>query len=167
MLAESTELVDPQTAYTAGLVGDLGKLAVAHGCAAFFPAIRGHCAAQGCTWAQAERDVLGFDHAEVGARLLKAWAFPEVLALAAEYCERPAEAPAPSLPLLAHLHAGRYIATSFGPGVAEDGFLFELNTPFLMEWGLSPELLEEAMMTVHDRAKQRLQDKLSHGALAV
>lgn len=167
VLAETSERVDPQTAYTAGLVCDLGKLALAHACAAFFPAIRTHCASRGGTWSHAEREVLGFTHAEVGARLLKAWKFPEVLAIATEFCERPTEAPEHALALLAHLHAGKYVATSFGPGVSEDGFLFELNTPFLVEWGFTPELLQETMAIVHDRAKLRLQDKLTHGAVAL
>ena len=58
-------------------------------------------------------------------------------------------------------------ATSFGPGVAEDGFLFELNTQFLLDWGFTAELLQETMAIVHDRAKSRLQDKLTHGAMAM
>jgi HD-like signal output (HDOD) protein len=165
VLAETSERVDAQMAYTAGLVCDLGKLALAHACAPFFPAIRTHCTTRGGTWSQAEREVLGYTHAEVGARLLRAWSFPPALAIAAEFCERPADAPEDSLPLLAHLHAGKYVATSFGPGVSEDGFLFELNTPFLVEWGFTPELLQETMAIVHERAKQRLQDKLTHGAV--
>lgn len=165
VLAETSERVDPQMAYTAGLVCDLGKLAVAHACAPYFPAIRTHCATRGGTWSQAEREVLGYSHAEVGARLLRAWSFPGALAIAAEFCERPADAPEDSQALLAHLHAGKYVATSFGPGVAEDGFLFELNTPFLVEWGFTPELLQETMAIVHERAKLRLQDKLTHGAV--
>jgi HD-like signal output (HDOD) protein len=167
VLAETSERVDPQTAYTAGLVCDFGKLAIAHACVAFFPAIRTHCATRGGTWSQAEREVLGYTHAEVGARLLKAWCFPEVLTIATEFCERPADAPENALALLAHLHAAKYVATSFGPGVSEDGFLFELNTPFLVEWGFTPELLQETMSIVHDRAKQRLQDKLTHGVVAI
>jgi HD-like signal output (HDOD) protein len=165
VLAETSERIDPQTAYTTGLVCDLGKLAVAHACAAYFPAIRTHCATRGGAWSQAEREVLGYTHSEVGARLLKTWSFPEVFALATEFCERPADAPPSAQPLLAHLHAAKYVATSFGPGVSEDGFLFELNTPFLMEWGFTPELLQETMAIVHERAKQRLQDKLTHGAV--
>lgn len=165
VLAETSERVDPQAAYTAGLVCDLGKLAVAHACAQFFPAIRTHCASRGGTWTQAELEVLGYTHAEVGARLLRTWSFPAVLALAAEFCERPAEAPAEAHALVAHVHAGKYVATSFGPGVAEDGFLFELNTSFLVEWGFTPELLQETMTIVHERAKLRLQDKLTHGAV--
>lgn len=164
VLAETSERVDPQAAYTAGLVCDLGKLAIAHACAPFFPALRAHCA-HGGTWSQAEREILGYTHAEVGARLLRAWSFPDLLVAAAEFCERPRQAPAEALPMLAHLHAAKYVATSFGPGVTEDGFLFELDSNFLIEWGFTPELLQETMAIVHDRAKTRLQDKLTHGAV--
>lgn len=166
VLAETSERVDPQSAYTAGLVCDLGKLALAHACGSFYPAIRQKCSAQGSTWIQAERDILGYSHAEVGAQLLRAWNFPSPLVLAAEYCEHPGAAPAESQQLVAHLHAGKYVATSFGPGVAEDGFLFELDTAFLLEFGFTAELLQETMAIVHDRAKQRLQGSLTHGPVA-
>lgn len=167
VLAETSERVDPQTAYTAGLVCDLGNLAVAHACAAFFPAIRNHVSSRGGTWAQGEQEVLGYTHAEVAARLLSAWSFPPVLTAAVEFVERPRQGPEEALGLLAHLHAGKYIATSFGPGVAEEGFLFQLDAAFLLEWGFTPELLQETLAIVHDRAKQRLQNRLTHGAVAM
>lgn len=97
--------------------------------------------------------------------MLRAWNFPAALISAAEFCERPTEAPPEALALLAHLHAAKYVATSFGPGVSEDGFLFELNTDFLLEWGFTAELLQETMAIVHERARARLQDKLTHGAV--
>ncbi|MEO5961680.1 MAG: HDOD domain-containing protein [Opitutaceae bacterium] len=167
VLAETSERIDPQTAYTAGLVCDLGKLAIAHACAQFFPAIRTHCTTRGGTWSQAEREVLGYSHSEVGGRLLRAWSFPPLLVTAAEFCERPTDGPEEAQALLAHLHAGKYVATSFGPGISEDGFLFELNTQFLEDWGFTPELLQETMAIVHDRAKARLQDRLTHGPMAI
>jgi HD-like signal output (HDOD) protein len=167
VLAEISEKVDPQTAYTAGLVSDLGMLAIAHACAQFFPAIRTHCASRGGTWSQAEHEVLGYSHSEVGARLLRMWSFSPLMIAAAEFGEHPREAPEEALALLAHLHAAKYIATALGPGVTEDGFLFELDAPFLIEWGFTPELLQESMAIVHERAKARLQDKLTHGVVAM
>jgi HD-like signal output (HDOD) protein len=167
VLAETSEKIEPETAYTAGLVCDMGKLAIAHGCAQFFPAIRTHCTTRGGTWSQAEQEVLGYSHSTVGARLLRAWSFPETLVAAAEFGERPTDAPTDALPLLAHLHAAKYIATSFGPGVSEDGFLFELNTAFLVEWGFTPELLQESMAVVHERASSRLRGSLTHGVVTL
>lgn len=165
VLAESMGRVDPSTAYTAGLVCDLGKLAVAHACPLFFPAIRAHQAEHGGTWILAERAVLGYDHAQVGAQLLQTWHFPPLFVQAAEYGYRPTEAPAEALPLLAHLHAAKYLATSFGPGVADDGFLFELNDAFLLEWGFTPEMLMQSLPVVLEHASARLGDKLSHGPM--
>jgi len=166
VLAGMSERVSPQTAYTAGLVCDVGKLAVAHACEGFHPAIRAYCASHGGTWTEAETAVLGYHHVQVGARLLRAWNFPPVLIAVAEHYLSPSHAPAEALPLIAHLHAAKYVATSFGPGVGEDGFLYSLNESFLLEWGFTPELLQETMPIVHERASARLKDKLSQGAVS-
>ncbi len=167
VLAETTERVSPQTAYTAGLVCDIGKLAVAHGCEAFYPAIRAHSATYKCAWTDSETAVLGYNHIEAGAVLLREWNFPPILVAVAEHYLHPSDAPADALPLIAHLHAAKYVATSFGPGVGEDGFLIQLNESFLLEWGFTPELLQEAMPIVHERATSRLRDKLSQGAVSM
>lgn len=165
VLAEITERVDPQLAYTAGLVHELGKLAVAHSCGHFFPLVRACQQERHSNWEQAEKDVLGYEHAEVGGRLLRAWRFPDAIVAAAEFQHRPSEAPADTLPLMAHIHAGRYIAASMGPGISEDGFLFQVNGHLLLEWNFTSALLEEAMLIAIERAQQRLGEKLSHGTI--
>lgn len=165
-LAEAGERVDPQIAYTAGLVCDMGKLAVAYACGEFFPMIRSLHEKQGGVWNTAEREILGYDHAQVGAQLLKLWRFPPVLVAAAEFCQNPRLAPAEAQPLMAHVHAAKYLATSFGPGVAEDGFAFELDEALLIEWGFTPEFLQETLPVVLERASARLRDKLTYGAVA-
>lgn len=165
VLAETTEQVEPQLAYTSGLVHEMGKLAVTHACASFFPLIRACQKQRGYTWEQAEKEVLGYEHAEVGARLLRAWHFPELMVFAAEYQHRPTEAPAAARPLLAHLHAGRYVAASMGPGISEDGFLFEVNADLLAEWNFTSNVLEEAMLVAVERASKRLGENLTQGAI--
>src|SRR5262249_51123349 len=110
VLAEATEKVDPQTAYTAGLVVDLGKLALAHACGKFYPAVREFRGAPKCPWEQAERTVLGSHHADVSVRLLLSWRFPPQFILAAQNILRPAEAPKEVMPLLSHIHAAKYVA---------------------------------------------------------
>jgi len=167
LLAERTGTADPQIAYTAGLVCDMGKFAVAHSCAEYFPSVRARQAATHCSWMQAEHDVLGYDHAEAGASLLRSWQFPPVLVAAAGFVNHPLDAPAEARPLLALLHAAKLLATSFGPGVADDGFLFELNEELLTSAGFTPEVLESALPVILERSAQRLRDSLTHGPVAV
>lgn len=165
VLAEITMQVDPQVAYTAGLTHELGKLALAHSCGDFFPLIRACRLQRQITWENAEKEVLGYEHAEVGARLLRAWHFSENLVATAEFQHRPNSAPAAALPLLVHLHAGRLVAASMGPGISEDGFLFHVNGHLLLEWNFTPAMLEEAMLVALERASLRLGEKLSHGQI--
>jgi len=165
-LAEETGRVDPKTAYTAGLVHEIGKLAVAHACAEQFPAVRAEQSASGCTWLQAEKKILGFDHAEIGAELLRRWKFTPALIAVGVHNPPKASDPTDVLPLLVHVHAAKFIAVSIGAGVAEDGFLFELNSTLLVEWGFTPEVLEHAIPEIIERASKLLRENLSHGSLS-
>ncbi|RXK52989.1 HDOD domain-containing protein [Oleiharenicola lentus] len=167
MLAATTERLDPQLAYTSGLVSDVGKLALAHSCADFYPAVR-VCAEQTrCTWEQAERTVLGYHHADASIRLLNAWNFPSLFVLAVEHQFAPASAPVAALPLLAHLHAAKYLATSMGPGVMEEGFMGVIHGAFLKEWGFTPEMLEATMPIVLEKASARLGERLHEGSISL
>jgi HD-like signal output (HDOD) protein len=167
VLAEKMKTVDPQTAYTAGLVSDMGKLVVAHSCLAFFPAIRELQKSKGISWTQAEREILGYDQYQVGAQLLHTWRFPAPLVTAAEFISHPADAPAEAKSLLALLHAAKILATSIGPGVTEDGFLFEINEALLAESGFTSQVLEGALPEILERCTTRLRDKLTHGQVTV
>jgi len=149
-------------------VCDLGKLAVAAFPAApIFDAIRTEQARAGGSWLAAERLVLGYDHTQVGTRLLETWRFPSGAGDGGAVLLSTLQAPSESRALLAHLHAAKYLAISFGPGVAEDGFHFELNEPFLLEWGFTSEFLQEMLPVVWNGRQARLREKLTHGAVAL
>jgi HD-like signal output (HDOD) protein len=165
-LAERTGQVDPRTAYTAGLVHEIGKLALAYACQDQFPAIRAAQAATACTWLNAEKQILGYNHAEVGAELLRRWKFPASLIAVGTHNPPKMSDPAEALPLLVHVHAAKYLAVTLGAGVAEDGFLFELNSSLLIEWGFQPHVLEAAIPNVLERAGRLLQEKITHGSLS-
>jgi HD-like signal output (HDOD) protein len=163
-LATKSHRADPPTAYTAGLIHEIGKLAIAFSCAEHFPAIRGVCEQQHCSWSRAEREILGYDHPQVGAEMLRRWNFPPSLVGVVEFQPPGAAMPADVLPLAVHVHAGKFLAASLGAGVAEDGFLFDFNSELLVEWGFTPELLEAAMPDVLDCATKILGERLLRGA---
>ncbi len=78
LLASEEGHPDPNTVYTAGLLHDIGRLAIA----VFFPEeflhILALCEAKGISFHEAEKE-LGIDHAAIGAEVAAKWRFSEVL----------------------------------------------------------------------------------------
>jgi HD-like signal output (HDOD) protein len=163
VIAEEGDRFDPPMSYTVGLVCDVGKLVMAYVCAPFYSRVSAAVSRENLSWDEAERSVFGYDNSEVGARLLRSWRFPEPFAQAVEFQLHPEQAPAEVGPLVAQLHAARYVAVCMGPGVTAGGFLFNLRGAFLTEWGYTSEMLERVMLEVRDRAIARLGDRLSVG----
>ncbi len=70
--------VDPERAYTAGLLENIGHLVLDRFMDSGMTAIRA-VAMSGSSLIEAEKKVLGMHHAEIGARLTTRWSLPEVL----------------------------------------------------------------------------------------
>lgn len=63
--------------YTLGLLHDLGKLALHHGCGERYVDIFRKVETDRMAINAAESETLGFDHAEAGSKMLEDWGFPE------------------------------------------------------------------------------------------
>lgn len=164
-LAEDSGKVDKELAYTAGLIQDIGKLAIAFACGDFFQPIRERQKAENCAWWQAEDGVLGYHQSLVGARLLEIWKFPENLVEVVRHSDHPGAIPDPHRVLMAHLHAAKYVATVIGSGVAEDGFLMELDSDLLLANDFAPEKLQLAQPVVLEAVTKLLREQSTHGAV--
>lgn len=85
---------DPETAFSAGLLHDIGKLALHAYFPDLFAAVLARCAADGCTMVEAEQAVLGFDHAAIGYEVARQWRFPPAIQQAIRDHHRPDVDPA-------------------------------------------------------------------------
>ncbi len=103
LLAESRGDVDPNRAYTAGLLQDIGLLVLDRFMHADELAIQREVCA-GRDLLDAERAVLGMHHAEIGARLASRWKLPAVLVDTIRWHHEPEHAQVdPQLALYVHL----------------------------------------------------------------
>lgn len=90
-------------AFTAGLLHDIGQLALAANFPDDYSRVIDYQVRHDCFITVAERDLLSIDHAEVGGLLAETWHFPAVLRQALAEHHAPAAATADSLANLIHI----------------------------------------------------------------
>lgn len=95
--------VDADTAFTAGLLHDLGRLALASQAAPALEATYGRRAEQDCQMLLAERAELGTDHADIGAEVGSRWHFGAAVIEAIRHHHEPATAPAATVVDVVHV----------------------------------------------------------------
>ncbi len=78
-LATLTGRTVPSLAYTAGLLHDIGKVALDQFIHSGFPLFYRECYQGEKNFSEVEKQLLGTDHTEVGAELALNWSFPESL----------------------------------------------------------------------------------------
>jgi putative nucleotidyltransferase with HDIG domain len=93
--------VDSSTAFTAGLLHDIGKLITNQFLTEEYSGAMQRRIAEGMPPVQAEREVWGTDHAEVGTGLMYLWRLPEAIVEAVARHHQPVLKPRPRLSALA------------------------------------------------------------------
>ncbi len=119
-LGRISRSIDPKKAFLAGLVHDIGVLAMS-GLPQLFHDLMSRVTSLGCESIQAERALCGFSHAQAGALALRTWAFPEEISLAVEFHHAP-ERSGDSLPSILYLTEQWTDASEDAPSVARFHF---------------------------------------------
>lgn len=132
-------------AFTAGLLHDVGKLAMAEFVAEAFGAIREMAVSGRIPFLEAETKVLGVSHAEIGGRLGELWKFDPELVDAIRHHHAPAGAAGGStLPFLVHL--SDILCLTSGIGVGADGLQYKIDYDLCKAHGIGPREFELAMI---------------------
>jgi putative nucleotidyltransferase with HDIG domain len=90
-IAALTDFAEPDLAYTAGLLHDIGKVLLDQYVAAVRPLFYRQVVGGGTALLDAERSILGITHEEAGDRLAALWSIPPVLRRVIAHHSRPAE----------------------------------------------------------------------------
>lgn len=148
---------DPSIAYTAGLVHDIGKLVIGQTLeAAARTEIRRRVEEDSIALREAERGVVGCDHAEIGATLLRSWRIPEIIVEAVADHHRPKTDG--TGPLAAVVHVADAIAHQSGASPGWESFAVVRHEDAVSALGLAPAELEllalEAMDCLDQMTRQ-------------
>jgi HD-like signal output (HDOD) protein len=124
-------------AFTGALLHDIGKLVMSPYVGADFKRLLTLVQENDVSFCQAEQELLGMSHPEVGFIIGGHWDLPEPLRTAIRYHHKPDEAPGDK-ELTALVHLGNILAMSFGLGLGRDGLAAELCPAAADLCGLTP-----------------------------
>jgi len=133
-IAESDEI------FTAALLHDLGKLILGGFVEKDLEEIE-KVAARGIPFQMAEQEVLGTDHAEIGALMLESWSFPPSLVAAVRWHHDPDSAPETSA-MTDIVHVANVLCLMIGIGIGVEGLHYEPSVSATKRLGIKPTQLE-------------------------
>jgi putative nucleotidyltransferase with HDIG domain len=149
ILAQKTNYESYQVLFTAGLLHDLGKLVLSTFVSDEFDQIKSLVNSKGCSFLEAERAVIGMDHAEVGGQVAEYWKFPKVISEAITLHHKP-ELLGPGNALAAIIHLADVGCLLMGIGAGADGLGYRAYDQVMNQLGLKAKDFEKALSILHE-----------------
>jgi len=142
---------EPPVAFTAGLLHDIGKLAMNHVLNdGVQSAIRSRIVQARLPQNAVEKEILGTDHSEVGACLLQTWHLPDEIVEAVLNHHQPITKP--ELQLSAIIHVSDCLVHLIGTTSGWESYASMADTGVNQTLGITPQWLEGLMVSVRDSA---------------
>jgi putative nucleotidyltransferase with HDIG domain len=135
--------VDPGSAYTAGLLHDIGKRFLSGFVADDFKKIMLKVGTERCPFVEAEKEIIGASHAELGGMILAGWDFPKEMELAVRQHHDPDALEKD--PLTAVVALSNALVITMGIGVGADGLSTAMQGEGLKRFGIATYELELCM----------------------
>lgn len=139
-LAVEARLAPVEEAFVAGLLHDIGKTILSGYMEDAFDEVTRIAQERRIAFHEVETELLGFDHAELGAQIVAAWRFPTELEEAIRFHHEPGGATRkPALPHCVHLADAACMM--LGVGLGTDGLMYGMDPESLSTLGISPQRL--------------------------
>jgi putative nucleotidyltransferase with HDIG domain len=139
-LSRELKLNDTEDIFTAALVHDVGKLILGQFIQDDLAAVQA-AAGSDVSFEVAEKEVLGVDHAEIGAHILAHWSLPADLVHAVRWHHDPEGADAVNRATDV-VHVANVLCLMMGIGVGREGLQYEPSPAVTRRLGLKPFTLE-------------------------
>ncbi|MBN1495194.1 MAG: HDOD domain-containing protein [Spirochaetes bacterium] len=146
------ELAD--VVFTGGIIHNVGKVVIALFVQQAFRDILALVQAQNIAFHQAEKEIMGYNHQEIGEKILEKWNFPQVLRSIVRYYQEPGNAPAEHSLAVSIVHIANAICLMGGIGIGSDGLFHEIRDEAIKKVALSQQELEGLFSRVPEILKQ-------------
>jgi len=152
ILCKELKVRDVGLIFTAGLLHDMGKIIMGEFISESIEEIERQVSEEDIPFEEAERRILGVDHAEIGALIAARWKFPPVLVAAIRWHHNPDGVDEPS-EVVDIVHIADALCLMQGYGIGRDGIHYRPNrnaTDRLKVAGHHVELATSQLVTALD-----------------
>ncbi|MDB6023700.1 MAG: metal dependent phosphohydrolase, partial [Pedosphaera sp.] len=132
------------------LLHDIGKIVLSSSLNGAYAKLIQEVEARQISLVDAEKKLLGTNHAEVGSELLSQWKFPPNVVAAIWFHHAPAAAGTHQR-LASYVYMGNVIAHFMGLGYGHAGFALRARTEALTTLGLTPESVPQFMIETFEQ----------------
>jgi len=129
--------------FTGGLIHNVGKVVLALFVQNTYKDIIELVEKNNITFNEGEKEIMGFDHHQVGERILDKWKFPPVLKSIVRYYSEPENAPVEHRYDVSIVHIANVISLMAGIGLGSDGLYHRFNNEALKSVGIREGELED------------------------
>ncbi len=152
-LAQRLQREKTSICFTAALLHDVGKIVLNEYVGQHWTDIRKLVQEDGLSFLEAEREILGIDHAEMGGRISEQWQFPPTLVVGIRYHHSPGEAPADG-GVVSLVYLGDVVAMMTGIGGGADGLAYHGHTEIMRNLGLSGHDVERMVAQLQEQLRK-------------
>ena len=148
-IARDVGFGNPEKAYIGGLLRDIGKTILNHYVDKEYNAISNRVKFGKVSFLEAEEEILGFNHAQVGGRIAEKWNFPVELVEAIGLHHSP-ERSTEDPKLVSIVHIADSITMMIGISIGADGLTYPFSPFALHELGYDPKDIDQLISRSHD-----------------
>lgn len=144
------------TAYTAALLHDIGKIVLSGYVESTFESILSLVKQKGMRFLDAERQVLGIDHQQLGVLIAERWNLPQEVSTAIGFHHSPQQAQ-DNRDLVALVYVSNRMVSALGIGCGVDGFLQPNQDEVFARLGIRPGMVDEFLADLVEAMKETRQ----------
>ncbi len=142
LVAERLALENKHTLFTCALIKDIGKVLLEKHVDRKSDAIRQLVEKEGYSFLEAEKKIFGFDHAELGALIIKMWQFSPVMVKIVRHHHLPDDALVTDRDIAA-VYLSDCISMMLGEGVGSDGLSYRFRDRAMTVLGITADDMAE------------------------
>lgn len=142
IVAQKINLTNVNLVFTGGLLHDIGKVVLNEYVAEEFGKILGLVKENRLSFVEAEHQVLGYSHQEIGGKIARMWKLPDPIVRCIRYHHDPGDLETPD-PLIDAVYLANCVCLMLGIGLGEDGLYYRADDAVLERNHLNERDLED------------------------